>query len=259
MTWLQWYLGPILLAAAIVAAALLVRALCRGRRWQAFALLALLGPAAVGYLWRPNIATDQIWVMRRYLFSALPLFTLLGFGLVAALVRCRPRRLPRALPIAVAVVIAGAGVTSPVRALKPVPNNTEQRTFPRAVRDACRTTGDDAAIVVLQDPTGPLALLADWVPQTLRGWCDVPVAVMVPTAASGAALTQLAADWARDGRRLWVVADADAAIRNVLPAARPRRTPVSVNPYLLERSVLHRPGAYNPQQFALVLEPVAPA
>jgi hypothetical protein len=259
MTWLQWYLGPILLAAAIVAAALLVRALFRGRRWQAFALLALLGPAALGYLWRPNITTDQIWVMRRYLFSALPLFTLLGFGLVAALVRYRPRRVPRVLPIAVAVVIAAAGIVWPVRALKPVPNNTEQRTYPNALRDACRVTGDDAAIVVLKDASGPLALLADWVPQTLRSWCDVPVAVMAPTAESGAALAQLASSWTREGRRLWVVADADTAIRNVLPAARPQRTPVSVNPYLLERAVLHRPGAYNRQQFALVLAPVAPA
>ena len=259
MTWLQWYLGPILLAAAIVAAALLVRALFRGRRWQAFAPVALLGPAAAGYLWRPNIATDQIWVMRRYLFSALPLFTLLGFGLVAVLIRYRPRRLPRALPIAVALVIAAAGIVSPLRALKPVPNNTEQRSFPNVLRDTCRVTGDDAAIVVLRDASGPLTLLADWVPQTLRSWCDVPVAVMVPAADSGATLTQLAAGWKREGRRLWVVADADAAITNVLPAAQPRRTPARVNPYLLERAVLHRPGAYNPQQFALVLAPVAPA
>ncbi len=145
MIWMQWYLGPVLLAAAIVAAALLVRAFCRGRRWQAFALVALLGPTTAGYLWHPRIATDQIWVMRRYLGSALPMFTLLGFGLVAALVQYRPRRLPRALPIAGAVVIAAAGIVSPLRALRPVPNIAEQRGFPRALRDACRATGDDAA------------------------------------------------------------------------------------------------------------------
>jgi len=170
---MQWYLGPVLLVAAIVAAALLVRAFIRGRRWSSFAAVALLGPAAAGYLWRPNITTDQIWVMRRYLFSALPLLTLLGFGLVAALVRSRPRRLPRAAPVTLAVIIAVAGIVSPLRAIKPVPNITEQRGNLLALRDACHRTGTDAAIVVLQSPTG---LLTQWAPQTLRGWCNVPVA-----------------------------------------------------------------------------------
>jgi hypothetical protein len=257
MTWMQWYLGPVLLAAAIVAAALLVRALVRGRRWQAFAPLALLGPAAAGYLWRPNISTDQIWVMRRYLFSALPLFTLLGFGLVAALVRYRPRRLPRALPVAGAVVIAALGIVSPARALKPVPKITEQRSYPVALRDACRTTGEHAAIVVLQS-TDPRVLLSQWLPQSLRGWCDVPVAVMATTPTSRAALARLAVAWARDGRRLWVVAGADPTSRAVLPTARPEHTRVIVNPHLLENALLHRPGAYNRQQFGLALAPVAP-
>jgi hypothetical protein len=255
MTWIQWYLGPVLLAAAIVAAALLVRAFVRARRWQAFAPVALLGPAAVAYLYRPNIATDQIWVMRRYLFSALPLFTLLGFGLVAALLAARPLRLPRAVPVTAGALIAAAGIVSPLRALEPVPKITEQRGFPSTLRAACRTAGDDAAIVVLKSPTG---LLAEWTPQALRGWCDVPVAVMAPTAASRAALAQLAAGWARDGRRLWVVADSDATIDGVLPGARLQRTPVSVNPYRLEYALLHRPGAYNRQEFALVLAPVVP-
>ncbi len=253
MVWMRWYLGPILLVAAIVAAALLARALVRGRRWYTFAALGLLGPATVGYLWRPNITTDQIWVMRRYLFSALPLLTLLGFGLVAALVQMRPRRLPRAVPIACAVVIAVAGIVWPLRAVKPVPNMTEQRGYLLTLRDACHRVGRDAAIVLLQSPSG---LLTQWAPQTLRGWCNVPVAVMVPTAGSPATLRHLAARWARDGRRLWVVADRDTTIRKVLPAARVQQTPQVVNPYMLERALLHRPGAYAPEQFVLVLAPV---
>ena len=53
--------------------------------------------------------------MRRYLFSALPLLTLLAFGLVAALAAlwCR-RRLPRVVPVVAAVVIAAAAVVYPI-------------------------------------------------------------------------------------------------------------------------------------------------
>ena len=94
MTWMSWYLGPLTVAAAIVAAALLVWMLVRGRMLFTLAGIALLGPSSAIYLWRPNISSDQIWVMRRYLFSALPLLTLLAFGLVAALVGLVPRRLP---------------------------------------------------------------------------------------------------------------------------------------------------------------------
>ena len=256
MVWMQWYLGPVLVAAAIVAAALLVRALIRGNRWYTVAALAFLGPASVVYLWRPNITADQIWVMRRYLFSALPLLTLLGFGLVAFLVGYRPRLLPRAAPIAVAVLIAVAGIVSPLRALKPVPNITEQRGYLLALHDACRIMGEHAAIVVLQGRTG---LFAEWAPQTLRGWCDVPVAVMVPTTGSRDVLANLAAGWEREGRRLWVASDAGTTIRKVLPAGHVVQTPVVVNPYLLEGALLHRPGAYAQQHLVVALAPVAPA
>ena len=256
MTWMSWYVGPIALATAIVAAALLVRMFVRGRMWFAVAGVALLGPASAVYLWRPNITTDQIWVMRRYLFSALPLFVLLAFGLVAALVRVRSHRVPMAVLVAIAILLAGGALSSPLRALKPVPNITEQRGYPLAVRDACHTVGRESAIVLLQSPKG---LMAQWAPQTLRGWCNVPVAVMVPTPTSRAALAQLAAAWSTAGRRLWVVADDPATITKTLPAAKVRATPVVVNPFLLEMALLHRPGAYGPQQLALVMAPVAGA
>jgi len=255
MTWISWYIGPVALAAAIVAAALLVRKLVRGRMWYAAAAIALLAPASAVYLWRPNITTDQIWVMRRYLFSALPLFTLLAFGLVAALVRARPRHLPAAVPVVIGVLIAAGAISQPLRAIKPVPNITEQRGYLLAVRDTCDIVGRDAAIVLLQSPQG---LTAQWAPQTLRGWCNAPVAVMVPAPTSGATLNHLAAEWSAAGRRLWVVADNPATIHGVLPNATVSATPVVVNPYLLEMALLHRPGSYGPQQLSLLMAPVGP-
>src|SRR5262249_1388077 len=110
-----------------------------------------------------------------------------------------------------------------------------------------------AAVVLLQSRTG---LTAQWAPQTLRGWCNVPVAVMVPSARSNAALRNLATEWAAAGRRLWVGAHDPAAVRGALPAAAPRATPLVLNPYMLERALLHRPGSYSVEQIALVMAPV---
>jgi hypothetical protein len=85
------------------------------------------------------------------------------------------------------------------------------------------------------------------------------VAVMVPRPTSPAALAHLAAGWSAAGRRLWVVADDPATITNTLPAAKPRATPLVVNPFLLEMALLHRPGSYGPQRLSLVMAPVAAA
>ena len=48
--------------------------------------------------------------LRRFLFSALPLITLLGFGLVAALLRWVPKSIPRLVPAVVGVAIGVCGV-----------------------------------------------------------------------------------------------------------------------------------------------------
>jgi hypothetical protein len=257
VVWMTWYLGPIIVAAAIVGAALLVRELFRGRMVFTLAGLALLGPATAGYLYRPNISTDQIFVMRRFLFSALPLLTLLAFGLVAALLRLVPTSIPRLVPVVTAVVIGAAGVVYPISTVASIPNITEQRGDLLALKDACRTMGSDAAVVLLQSKAD---LLFTWAPQALRGWCNVPVAIM-PKALPGRAaeLTQLAAQWKADGRTLWVVADSADAIHEVVPSATTTETPVVVNPYFLQRTLVSRPRHYVPEEFSLVLAPVSPS
>jgi len=114
--------------------------------------------------------------------------------------------------------------------------------------------GDHAAIVLLQSGTG---LLYEWAPQSLRGWCDAPVAVMAPTVPNRAtALAQLAAQWSKAGRTLWVVSDLPATIRAALPALPERalrQTPVVVNPDLLQLTVVSRPRHYQQQLFSLVV------
>jgi hypothetical protein len=257
VSWMTWYQGRILVAAAIIGAALLVRELLRGRMVFTLPGIALLAPASAVYLYRPNISTDQIFVMRRFLFSALPLLTLLGFGLVAALLRFVPRSVPRAVPMAIAVAIGAAGVVYPITTVAAVPNITEQRGDLLALKDACHKMGKDAAVALLESGT---SLLYTWAPQPLRGWCNVPVAI-VPKALPdrAAVLTKLAQQWKAEGRTLWVVAESADPVNKVLPDAQVAETPVVVNPYFLGRRLVSRPRDYVPETFSLALAPVPTA
>jgi hypothetical protein len=256
MEWMSWYLGALALAAAIVGAALLVNAIVRGNERSSFALLGMLGPASVLYLWKANAAPDHIWVMRRFIVCALPLLVLLAFWLVAFLTRIAIPRVWRGIAMATAVVIGVAAITAPIAFVVDVRRATEQRGFLAVVTDACGVIGSDGAVVVLQDATG---IVHEWIPQTLRSWCDVPVARLPKNAPDSAdTLRVLASKWAAEDRRLFVVAGAAETIAQLLPDARPVATRIVANPHLLEQTLLRRPERYAGQAFALALAEVPP-
>jgi hypothetical protein len=250
MVWMGWYLGPVTVAAAIIAAALLARALVRRRSVDALAGVALLGPMSVLYLWRAHATPDQVWVMRRFLISALPALVLLAFGLVAALARWLPPRLPRLVPLSAALAIGSIGVAYPLMAVVPVAAMTEQRGDLKVVEDACRIVGPHAAIVVLRDPRGHLYKTA---PPALRGWCGATVAVAASKNPNPADLMHLAALSATRGLTLWVVAGTSATIRSVFPNTSIARTREVTDAHLLERTLLSRPKHYASEHFSLGL------
>ena len=256
VVWMSWYLGPVTVAAAIVAAALLARSLVR-RTWRdAFVGVAILGPPSVLYLWRASAFADQVWVDRRYLDSALPLLTLLAFALVAALAAGAPRGLPRWVPMTAAVSIATVAVLYPMGSVVGVRNMTEQRGDLGVVDDACRIIGPHAAVVVLQESVESVYVT---VPQALRGWCNAPVAVMASTVPDRDELSRLAAAWSRRGTTLWIVAGDTATLRSVFPDARISSTRVATNPYFLETTLVRRPSHYFSERFELALAPVPEA
>jgi hypothetical protein len=254
LTWLSWYLGPVCLAAAIFGLALLLRSLVIGRERAALALLLLLGPASALYLWRASATPDQVWVMRRYIVSAIPFVVLLAFWFVALLWRSPTDGWRRPFARAAATVIAIIAAAVPISTTVTLRDMAEQRSYLGAVRDACGTVGRGAAIVVLQDPTG---IVHEWVPQTLRSFCDVPVARLPNTAPDASStLRRLASGWAAEDRRLFVVAGAAQTITDVLPDAEPVATRVVENAHFLEQTLFERPDEYVPQSFALALAEV---
>jgi hypothetical protein len=225
-----------------------------GQRRAAIAFLALLGPASALYLWRASATPDQVWVMRRYLPSAVPLFVLAAFWLVAMLLRADGRGYLPWLARAVAALVAIAAITVPLATSLPLRSMSEQRNFLAAVTDTCAMTGHDSAIVVLEDPTG---LVHEWIPQTLRTWCDVPVAQLPKESPDQAeTLQRLADDWAAEGRELWVVAGAAQTIEDTLPGSEVVATRIARNPHFLEQTLFDRPDRYLDQAFALAMAPV---
>ena len=250
--WISWYVGPITLTIAIVATAALAMALARGTaRLPTQVATFLLAPPALLYIWRPTITPDQVWAARRFLPAVFPAVILLMFAALCALVRSTDRRVARfAGPRrSLAFVLAIATVVFPWLTIRDVSQMTEQRGLFPVVTAACKILGHNSAVVVLEEATSNV-----WQsdPQTLRSFCNVPVAVMLNRPDAGV-LRSLAAQWRAQGRRLFVVAAAPITIKRVLPHAELRRTGRRTNKDFLEQTLTHIPGKYQPEQLQMTL------
>jgi hypothetical protein len=251
--WISWYLGPLSLALAIVAAAVVTSLLVKGSlRFPARVALFMLAPPALLYLWRPSITPDHIWAMRRFLPAVFPGCVLLVFGAIGVILRgSRPASTRARKCVAVALSVCAIGYA--VWTTRHVVNMTEQRGEYAAVEAACRMLGTKSAVVVLEEPS----FVHQNDPQTLRSFCNVPVAVM-PGTPDASALRDLARGWSAEGRQLFVVSESPATIRKALPGLAVQVTPPATNRHLLNATLLWRPSYYTTEslRFATALVPV---
>ena len=254
LIWMSWYLGPLTLAAAIIGAGFLLRALLLGRMSRVIGALSVLAPGAVLYLYKADAVPDHPWVTRRFLVGAFPLLILLALGLAAACASGGSPRWRVGRQIA-AVVFAISAVAYPIHTVIGVRDMTEQRGYLAVVTEACHDLGPKPVVVVLSRNVNDL--FDDWVPQALRGWCGAEVGVsrvpMQPTVLRG-----LAQSWEKLGRRLFVVAISSAVIAKVLPGAPVHTTREAVNAHFLQQTLTHRPNAYARQSLSMVFAPVPP-
>ncbi len=249
MSWMAWYLGPIALAVAIVAAALLVRALLRGQRARSVGALAVLAPVSVLYLYKASAVPDHVWVTRRFLVGAIPALVLLALGLAAFLWSRRSTPGWDRVTRAGAIVIAVAAVAYPVYTLAPVRAMAEERGYLGLVDGVCTDVGPHAAIVVLERKGGDAL---DWLPQPLRGWCGAEVGI-TRGPASSATLHRLAREWQVQGRTLFVVAGSADDVKNAVPDARLGPTRQVVDTEVLEQTLTHRPEDYRSESYSIVV------
>jgi hypothetical protein len=269
LQWAGWYVGAITLTIAIIGAAYATRAFFRGNLRVPSEVVALvLGPPAVLYLYRPSITPDQIWATRRFVPAALPILVLAAFGLLCVLARQDRFGFTPARRV-VAVVLGVVAIAYPLHVLTGVSRMTQQRGFHTTVLAVCKTVGKDGAIVVPQEAA--LTWLYD--PQTLRSFCNVPVAIMLSGEKSHFAprlpdgrldadvLRQLAQAWAKENRHLYLVAAVPHTINQLFPGLPLRADRVGRNPHLLEQTLVTRPDAYKLEKlaFAIARVPAVPA
>jgi len=267
LEWASWYVGPITLSLAIIGAAYATRAFMRGTLREPSKVAGLLlGPAALLYLWKPSITPDQIWAARRFLPAVFPLVVLATFGTLCAFAAWD--RIPAVGRRGLALAIGGLAVAYPVYTIWGVSRMTDQRGFPPVVQEVCRIVGKNGVIVVPQEVSS-----SAWVydPQTLRSFCDVPVAVMLSGQRSElstrrpggrldpALLRTLAQQWADQNRQLFIVAGTARTITKLFPNVTVRLVPEIVNSHLLVQTLVSRPDAFQTEgiSFAIARVPGA--
>jgi hypothetical protein len=247
MRWVSWYLGPMTLTLAIVAAALLTVVLVRGgARIPVQVATLMLGPATVLFLWRPAITPDQVWAAGRFLPAVFPAMILLTFGVLYHFAIGSGSEFA-SQRYSIAIVVGAVAVAFPFLTINDVARMTEQRGQFSAITRTCDTLPSDSAVVMIPEVT---SFASKTVPQTLRGFCDVPVAVM-KNPVNIDAVRDLAAEWKDEGKQLYVVSEYAQTIRQVFPRARVQSAPRKRNPHRLEQTLTRRPSHYRPDSFQL--------
>jgi hypothetical protein len=239
--WMSWYAGPITVTLAILGAAGLSMLLVRGTlRLPVRVATFMFAPPALLYTLRPSITPDQIWAMRRFLPVIFPVLVLLAWAVISAIAHAEAASLRRSF----AIVLGLATIVYPITTIRDVSRMTEQRNMLPIVTNACKIIGPHGAVVMLQDqPPRSVAYLSD--PQTLRGFCNVPV-VIASRQSTKRTLRTLASEWRKDGRKLFVVDEHAQAIRSLFPNANVRTTGRRQDLHILEQTLTRIPERFAP-------------
>jgi hypothetical protein len=197
MEWLEWYLGPVVLALGVAGLiALTWKGLQTPGPRSSLLLCGVVAATTIVYVREPNITAVQVWAMRRFLPLTLPGLLVAAAWLLAQLVsRSRgPRWYQTSAWVAgaVALVLPAALVTWPLRDVRvEVPMR-------QGVDAVCGAAGPDAAILV----SGPGQTVIT-LPESLRAFCGVPTGGARDI--SAADVRRLEDEWAQKGRNLVVV------------------------------------------------------
>jgi hypothetical protein len=210
--WMTWYLGPAITLLGLAAIVWTVRGLLRGRRLELLPLLCVIG-ACTYYLVNPNISSDQVWASRRFLPVILPGLTVMGFLLLSHLYdrssiplgkfgNLSKFRLQPQTTVAVLATLAVVGpfyVTSPFLATRSYAPQLAQ------VRFICDHVPDNAIVVWLGEAK-------NYAIQPTQAFCGVPSLGIHADAASGQALTRIAAVANEQDKRVIVGSKGDIGI-----------------------------------------------
>jgi hypothetical protein len=197
MAWLDWYLGPVVLALGVVG---LIAMVWKGLQTQgprsSLLFAAVVAATTIVYVHDPNISADQVWAMRRFLPLTLPGLLVAAAWVLAALVR--RYRGPRWFPTTAWVAGALVFVTPAALVTRPLRDTRVEVPMLQGVDAVCDTAGPNAAILVAGPGNNVVTL-----PDSLRAFCSVPTGGDLDISASD--VLRLENEWALEGRELVVV------------------------------------------------------
>jgi hypothetical protein len=233
--WLEWYLGPLLVAVGFAA---LIWMTGRGlfshdRLW--------LPAAGVGfattllYLYSPSITPDQPWAMRRFVAVSIPLLLLAAGVALESFGRRRPPW---------SAVGAGAlGILlliAPLRVTGRLADTAPGRSLAVRFNQICAIAHEEPSAILVT----PAQALGYTIPTALQAWCDIPVAGAIGSVTPGEIRT-LALQWRAEGRRLLILSTSPAGLVGVGVDAVPVPGPPLTGP---EGSVTHAPARIVPDR-----------
>lgn len=252
MIWMSWYVGPFLLAFAIIGAALLVRHLIRRPDLPVALVLAVTGALTAVYLYNPQITPDQPWASRRFATASLPLIAIAATVGAGALVRWLAIR--TSVAVVLRPVLAAAMVVPVLIYNHPLWSMSPSRGQLDALRLICARLGPDVALLFPDWDLGG----ADYT-QALINTCGVPVAsYKTQTSAVDADVHTLAGTWQKQGRTLWVVGKEPKALAGLTTARPPEliiRVPMDRD---AEKTLQRRPNKLETNYVVLYGAPVLP-
>jgi hypothetical protein len=203
-TWsLRWFVDWFGISAVVIG---VVGLLSLGRRAlrgdvAATIVVVVAAPLAILYLWRPSVAPDQPWAMRRFLPVVIPgLVIAVAFALHAMsdlVRRVRQRRKRVAGYLAIGALALAIFAQNAVAAA-PLVGARAQHGALTAVKKVCNELPGDAAVLVY-----PASFLDNNMTQTIRGFCEVPTAG-APTVPN-LDIASLTRAWSKAGRRLYIL------------------------------------------------------
>lgn len=205
--WQEFYLGrPGTALGFLGLLGLTGAALLRGRDAAPLALPGVILSTTMLYLVSPNITPDQVWAMRRFVAITIPGLLLGAMWLAGRVWQQRHGRLRLAGPVLALGIVAVTAVpvaetTSPLRSVRiGHPSHA-------LVDSICElATAEPSAVLVADE-----GLLNFTMPMTIRSWCGVPAAGAA-TELGDDVLTDMAARWADEGRRLLVLSASGEAV-----------------------------------------------
>lgn len=169
VSWLEWYIGGIVLILAVAGIGLVLHKVILGRKYIYLLILLPVLVATPIYLMTPRITGDQIWAMRRFLPLVMPLLILfgaIGMGYISDYLNKKVDKQIKPYVKLGIIGIIGVMVMQPLVTSRPFIKTVEAQGQLATIRSLCDSVPTNSLII-----WGDYSVLAREGVQSTRGIC----------------------------------------------------------------------------------------